>query len=420
MKKDKRATLIFLLAVLALLGVVASSVSLNEHATVLISQRLGVEPESSFCNINDEFNCTAVNQSTWSTVFGVPIAAYGLFYFLLLLGTVLLFLDRERYSNSKIEQVLLSQTTIGVAVSIALFFISKFEIGVLCPTCLAVYAINLFSFIAVITLRQESRGFISALFSGIFGFLGILLGGLKFRTDKAFQNSLFVLYVLLAAIISYCLKDTFSLNYISSFSEAPKWEDEPTQSIPLDLSEGINRDYFRGSPHAPIKIVEFADFECPACQVLYLVLEDLQKRYKDKIFYVYKNYPLDNACNPGIEESFHQSACFAATLARCAGEQGKFWEMANYLFTAGLENDDRTPEVTKEELLHHAVEMSLDADKLKTCLDSEHVSKKIVSDIEDGDKLGLVGTPSIWVNGKALRDISLENFESVFKQILNP
>jgi len=82
--------------------------------------------------------------------------------------------------------------------------------------------------------------------------------------------------------------------------------------------------YKRGSGNAPVKIVEFSDFECPFCERVYPTIKALQEKYGDKISLEYRQYPL----------SFHPNAQKAAEASECAGEQGKFWEMHDAMFEA--------------------------------------------------------------------------------------
>src|SRR5690606_28441524 len=98
----------------------------------------------------------------------------------------------------------------------------------------------------------------------------------------------------------------------------------------LLLEQGAWGDYYVGSPQAPIQIVEFFDYECPFCRKFYGTLRDILKDYEGKYLLVYKNFPIDASCNPSIKFKAHEHACYAAHVARCAGEQGKFHEVLGY------------------------------------------------------------------------------------------
>ncbi len=137
----------------------------------------------------------------------------------------------------------------------------------------------------------------------------------------------------------------------------------------------------RGSKDAPVTLVEFADFQCPYCAKVNPIILQLEKEYGDKLAVVYKDFPLP----------MHKDAEKAAEGARCAGEQGKYWEYHDLLFSSHLTD---LPSLKK-----HASELSLDQARFDTCLDSGAEAAGVKKDLEDGMKLGLSGTPSFFANG---------------------
>lgn len=148
-------------------------------------------------------------------------------------------------------------------------------------------------------------------------------------------------------------------------------------SADLDLAHA----YTRGSQDAPVVFVEFADYECPYCQRVNPQIQQLKKDYGDKIAIVYKDFPLP----------MHHSAEKAAEAARCAGEQGKFWEYHDVLFYS--------KELDVSALKEHARVLKLDGDKFDECLDSGSEATAVKKDLDEGKDLGLTGTPSFFVNG---------------------
>jgi len=413
---------LYTILILALAGIALSVLSLNEHSVNVIANQIGADVKSSFCDISSEYNCTAVNQSTWSSWLGIPVASFGLWYFLVLILSVSLFFDREKFYEDEAFDSLAAFSFIGLLVSLALFLISKFKIGVLCPLCLGIYAVNFLFFIAAIFFKPKNKGILVSVRDGIFCWISFVFEGLSLTSrSRASVLKLFALAVLLAAGFSYSLKDYLSLKYLNSFTEEPNWEAEKVRDIKVDLTPGFNQDYSKGPSDAALKIVEFADFECPACQILDLVLSELLQKYEGKVQYVYKNYPLDNSCNPALNEPLHLNGCYSAYLARCAGEQGKFWEMSNYLFKLGSEEaDSRTAEDARNIINQGIARLELDQIKIDECLKNDAVKNKITSDIKEGDSLGITGTPSLFINGRIIRDISYENLIKIFTSILEP
>ena len=141
----------------------------------------------------------------------------------------------------------------------------------------------------------------------------------------------------------------------------------------------------RGPKDALVTIVMWSDFQCPFCSRVEPTIAKVREEYKDKVRVVWKDLPLP----------FHQNAMPAATAARAAGEQGKFWEMHDKLF-ANQANLDR-PSLEK-----YASELGLNMGKFKAALDSEKFKKEIQADSDAGAKIGARGTPAFFVNGKFL------------------
>jgi protein-disulfide isomerase len=138
----------------------------------------------------------------------------------------------------------------------------------------------------------------------------------------------------------------------------------------------------RGTQNAPVLVIEFADYECPYCQKIAPDLKKLQQDYAGKVLFAFKDFPL----------AMHKRAQKAAEAARCAAHQDKFWEFHDLLFAkgAGLEI---------AQLKDYARTLKLDADAFDRCLDSGETAAVVKQDLEQGQKLGLIGTPSFFVNG---------------------
>ena len=165
---------------------------------------------------------------------------------------------------------------------------------------------------------------------------------------------------------------------------------------PPSADVNIAKAFTKGSQEAPVVLVEFADYECPYCQKVNAQIQQLKKDYGDRLTLVFKDFPLP----------MHHSAEKAAEAARCAGEQGKFWEYHDVLFYSR--------QVEVDALKEHARVLKLNGDAFDSCLDNGNQAKAVKQDLEEGKQLGLTGTPSFFVNGHffsgvidygALRDI---------------
>jgi protein-disulfide isomerase len=145
-------------------------------------------------------------------------------------------------------------------------------------------------------------------------------------------------------------------------------------------------DPYLGNKSAKVVIVEFSDFACPYCaRFENEVLPRILSEYEDKIMFVYKDFPLP----------IHgESAVMAAMAARCAGDQGKYWEYHKLLFQRQAQ---WTKNITM--LNTYAKELGLNIEEFKTCLDSRKYENEVNMDKKDGMALGVTGTPTIFING---------------------
>jgi protein-disulfide isomerase len=150
----------------------------------------------------------------------------------------------------------------------------------------------------------------------------------------------------------------------------------------------------KGSADAPVTIVEWADFECPFCAAAAPVLEKAIERYPGYVRLVFKNYPLAS----------HEHAEEAARASVAASKQGKFWEMHHALF------ENQNQGLDREAIESLAVKIGLDRKQFIADLESEAVADAVMKDRKQAEKLGLRGTPMIYING---RQFELELFSLV-------
>jgi protein-disulfide isomerase len=152
---------------------------------------------------------------------------------------------------------------------------------------------------------------------------------------------------------------------------------------PPRVQVSTDDDPSRGGPaDAPVTIVEFSDFQCPFCSRAESVVDDVMKKYGNKVHLVYRDYPL----------SFHPNAENAAMASECAKEQGKYWEMHNAMF-------GNQSKLAATDLVETAGGLGMDKDKFKTCLDSGKFRSEVQHDFQDGQKYGVTGTPTFFING---------------------
>jgi protein-disulfide isomerase len=159
----------------------------------------------------------------------------------------------------------------------------------------------------------------------------------------------------------------------------------------------------RGAEKAPVTIVKFEDFQCPFCKTAQPTFKDLLKKYNGKVRLVHKDLPL---------EAIHPLARQSAEAARCAGEQGKFWEYHDQLYSV-------SPKLSTEDLKSAAKQVGLNTVAFDQCLGSGKYGGVVQKDLNDGAQLGLNGTPTFFINGRELSGaLPVEAFSTVIDEEL--
>jgi protein-disulfide isomerase len=171
---------------------------------------------------------------------------------------------------------------------------------------------------------------------------------------------------------------------------------EPPRQV-IAVADGT----IRGSDQAPVTIVMFADFQCPACAQAATTMKEIQNTYGEQVRLVMRDFPL----------SFHENASKAAEAARCARDQGHYWAMHDLLFA-------NQKELGVGALKKYAEQIGLDTASFGECLDSGRHAADWRKDQADGEAYGVSGTPTIYVNGRVAGMRSLESFESVIDEEL--
>ena len=147
----------------------------------------------------------------------------------------------------------------------------------------------------------------------------------------------------------------------------------------------------KGAKDAKVTIVEFSDFQCPYCARATEPVEKILAAFPKDVVVYFMHYPL----------SFHEQAMPAAIAARCAQKQGKFWPMHDRVFA------DQS-KLSGEDLAAHAKALELDAEKFDACTKDPATAAFVKADMEQGEKAGVGGTPSFYINGKAQQGIPTE------------
>lgn len=140
-------------------------------------------------------------------------------------------------------------------------------------------------------------------------------------------------------------------------------------------------DHIKGSSSAKVILVEYSDFQCLYCKKFWPVVEEVVSSYGDDVAWVYRHLPLT---------SIHENAEISALASECAGEQNKFWEYADKLFSKS--QGDGTG-LAEADLKTYAKDLKLDTSKFNSCLSSQKYASKVSADQASGSEAGIAGTP---------------------------
>lgn len=167
-------------------------------------------------------------------------------------------------------------------------------------------------------------------------------------------------------------------------------------------------DHSKGSQSPKVTIVEYSDFQCPACAAFYPLLKRVSEEYAGEVAVVYRHFPL---------RQIHINAEFAARASEAAGIQGKFWEMHDSLF----EHQKEWAESLNAKALFssYAVFLGLDVGKFNADFDSAAVVAKVENDYRSGLAAAINATPTFFLNGKKMQNPrSYEEFKKAVNEIL--
>lgn len=185
------------------------------------------------------------------------------------------------------------------------------------------------------------------------------------------------------------------------------WINRPNPAYEKNRVVG-EEDNVRGNFDAKVTIIEYADFQCPACAFYSALIKELEKQMEGDVRVVFRHFPLT---------SIHKNAISAALAAEAAGRQDKFWEMHDVLFQAQSEWENADD--PKEIFEGYAEALGLDMQQYRKDYESSELSEKVKKDLDLALELGLNATPTFFVNGRRIRNPgSLEDFKALVNKEL--
>jgi protein-disulfide isomerase/uncharacterized membrane protein len=347
--------------------------------------------------------CDTVNQSGYSTVGGIPLAVFGLLFYGSTLSLLLLGMFAAPPLAREAATIAFWLVAAALAIDVVLLGVQVFALRTYCRLCLATYAVNVISGILLMPYRafrreagQETSGserrvlvggwilatlsLVGALAAGELGFAG--------RTE--------------ATELRAILDDPSKVSRYYEDKAAAEFRVAPVQTF--ELTDAIRL----GPPNAPITIVEFTDYLCPFCKQLAPYLEEYLTRANGRVAVYVKNQPLERDCNPTLSRTVHTGACRMALGAICAQRAGKFAAYYRTAFGSEIEN----PAVA--DVIKLGATVGIDPIVFERCLSSPDARAALASEIEEGRRSKVGGTPSLFINGKPVPAPSyLERFVDV-------
>ncbi len=329
--------------------------------------RGGTAQFQSFCHFGQTLNCDQVAASRFAELFwGLPLSSLGLGGFL---GLAFAFFWQKKPDWHKpAARWILLLTLAFSGISLLYLVLMLTQIKTLCLMCLLIDLINL-TLLGVawqLNRRQQAS-------QPSFAFKP--WGAMATTTFAWIALSLFGLHALLAAP-----EDTTAIQrLVKEILATPRW--------PVSLPEAV----LERQPTAPIQVVEFSDFQCPYCSVGALTLNAVLNHYPHKIQVFFRNYPLDQSCNPKIPTTLHPAACEAAKVVLCAQKLGKFADVYPSLFEQQASFVPGFPTQLAARLLPQA--------DWQACLQSPQTAELLALDLQAAESLQVKSTPTFFING---------------------
>ena len=342
---------------------------------------------SSFCAISQTINCDTVAQSPWSILFGLPVAVWGVFGYLLF---ILFLIQAYEYTPTRVPiWSLLSILGLKFSIiSIYFGYISATKIRSYCILCILSYSISfLLFFYSYITHRRFGNGALVA---------NIKRSILYLKSSTSNKIIFFIFFTIVSISI-------MNIPHYWQYSPPPINNSFLTGITPKGHP-------WVGAEHPELTIDEYTDYQCFQCYKIHYTLRQLIEKYPDRIRLVHHHYPMDHEVNSVVvPEPFHVGSGKMAQLAIYAASKKKFWETNDLLYEIGRNKQTFNIKMVAEKT-------DIPVEELAWALDSKEVKEILRYDIWHGMKLGITGTPAFVIQGKVyIGTIPMEILKEHFK-----
>ena len=376
---------------LVLAGLIVSSYLFNHYLEMIETQN----HTSDVCSTVFVKSCDNALTSSYSSVLGLPLAAWGVIYYacIVLLWFLPVLFGKE-FKNSR-NLMMYVATFIALLAALLLLSLMLIHRDIFCPFCAILHGINilLFFFINQITgfslkkIIPTIRHWLHVLFSKKIKQTAILW---KLFGLAAFLFLFGAMYFLMYTL---SIKNNADEGFIEAKPVLDGFYSQKVQQISV-----ASEDPRLGPEKSRINIVVFSDFLCAACKRFSKDLQKINEEGHGKYSIVFKNFPLSTNCNHAILKDLHPQSCEAAYAGVAANMQGKFWAFHDSFFNAsGMGYDDFSRKM--------AIRTGLDMQRFDSARHTAAVKDKITRDILLAQQLKIDATPTVFLNGRLVTDM---------------
>ena len=355
----------------------------------------GAQTELVGCEEAEGVSCDIVNTSEWSEVMGVPTFTWAAITYAWALGLCV-----WGWREARVTTVLAVAGIGSVLFSGFLYYVSVVELGYVCLWCMRLYGVNALWLV----LSLVAGGFRPPLPDGRVAGIAALGFALSSAVGAGVQGA--YRSTLLGAdagepAVALESKEAVQADKPVAYTD-PDGVLEPRE-IPVkteDDKESVLHiratDPWKGNPAAEVVVVEFVDFECGYCKRASGELARLYEAYQDEVLFVFKPFPMDPACNVGVNNKKHRDACNAHIASVCMDDQDRFWAFHDLAFKNQHQLDT-------DALRTYASAAGADMEAFEACVRDPSVRDRVKAATEDGAALDIHGTPRIFINDSLYR-----------------
>ncbi len=379
---------LWILVALMVFGV-GAGIYMTQHHEIQLYGDASMQGALLGCVESEKVSCDLVNTSEWSELAGIPLFTLAVPVYLWIMGLAIAVTRGRR----ELLWLIVGTGVLTSLHAIFLGYISVVELGKVCTWCMRLYAVNFATPILAIlagalAAEKPTTAHIGRPAAVFFALLLASVG-----VQKAYRSTLLEGTPEIAAALPAVAEPSKADN--SGPAPALSWEVTTEDGNPATLAIHPD-DAWKGPADATVAVVEFGDLECGYCKRAAGQLSRLYDAYGDRVAFVFKHYPLDPGCNPGVKNRKHRYACVAAEASVCAQEQGAFWAFHDLAYKNQHALDP-------ESLVQYAVAAGVDKAEFEGCLRSGRAKAVVQADGAHGKEMETHGTPRIWINGKLYR-----------------